>query len=234
MATFSSSASTEADSARHDHSNTQDSLRDLKNSISGAKEDLEDQLDQLRQTINTADVSLREILQADQVRLQSSLETLARAEQVANTIQPKVVIEHNRAGQGSRTIFGTDTSKPQFSLTVSDNEAGLGAVMGAGIHSPQTLQVLLGDSRTGDLALALQALQTQPPSTNVNALQSVLNNLAAERRQGITETLSEPNPPQSLTISEDTSSIAPPPAQKIVAVHDDSCVQDEALERHGN
>jgi len=224
---------TEAYSARQDHSSTQDSLKDLKNSIRGTKEDLEDQLDQVRQTISTADASLREILQVDQARLQSSLDSLARAQRVADTTHPEVVLERNRAGQGSRAIFGTDTSQPQFSLTVSDNEAGLGAVMAAGIHTPQTLQALLGDSRTADLALALQALQTQSESTKVAALQSILNNLSAERKQGLTDPPSEANLPTSLRISEhaDTSGIVQLPARSIGSVDGDTGKYDETLER---
>jgi flagellar biosynthesis chaperone FliJ len=57
----------------------QDSLRDLKDLISGTKEDLEDQLDQVRRAINTADASLREILQGDLARLQSGLDSITQA-----------------------------------------------------------------------------------------------------------------------------------------------------------
>ena len=129
---------TKADFTRQSHSGTQDSLEELKNSISGTKEDLEDQLDQVRQTISTAEASLREVLQDDQARLQSSLDSLAQAQRITDGIHPDIVIERNRAGQGSRAIFGTDTSQPQFNLTVSDNEAQSNAVMGAGVHTPDT------------------------------------------------------------------------------------------------
>lgn len=102
---------------------------------------------------------------------------------------PKIIIERNRAGQGSRAIFGTDTSQPRFSLTVADNEAGIGAVVGAGVHSPKTLQTLLGNSRTPDLALAFQALQTQSRSTSDNVIQSVLSTLSAKADQDLTDKL---------------------------------------------
>lgn len=150
--------------------------------ISGTREDLEDQLDQVQQTISSVDASLREILQGDLTQLQNSLDSIARAQRIADTARPKITIEHNQAGQGSRAIFGTDTLQPQFNLTVLGNEAGLGAVASAGVHSPQTLQVLLGNSRTPDLALALQALRTQSPNTSHESLQSILNNLSAERQ----------------------------------------------------
>ncbi|OJJ33443.1 hypothetical protein ASPWEDRAFT_30519 [Aspergillus wentii DTO 134E9] len=156
---------------------TEDSLNDLKDSIQGTKEDLEDQLDQVRETISSADVSVQGVLQADQTHLQKSLESLERAQWVISTTQPQVIIKSNRAVQGSRAIFGTDVSQPEFSMNVSGNEAGLGAVVSAGVHSPETLQKLLGDSRTQNFALLLQALQTQPQSTNASALQNLLHNL---------------------------------------------------------
>jgi hypothetical protein len=215
------------------HSITQDSLNDLKNSIRGTKEDLEDQLDQVRQAISTAGASLREMLQVDQARLQTSLDSLAQAQRVADTTDLKVVLERNRAGQGSRAIFGTDTSQPQFSLTVSENEAELGAVMAAGVHSPETLQALLRDSRTPDLALALQALQTQSQRTNTTALQSILNTLSAERKKGPTDPPLEASLHPSSRISEhaDTPGIVPLPKQSISSMHEDASKCDEVPER---
>ena len=115
---------------------------------------------QVQRTISTAEASLRKVLQDDQARLQSSLNSLAQAQRIADGIHPSIVIQHNRADQGSRAIFGTDTSQPQFNLTVSDNEARSNAVMGTGVYTPQTLQALLGNSRTADLALAIQAVQS--------------------------------------------------------------------------
>ncbi|KAK3177983.1 hypothetical protein OEA41_000115 [Lepraria neglecta] len=160
---------------------TQDSLEQLKELISGTKEDLEDQLAQVQRHIETAEASLRVVLQDDQARLQSCLNSLAQVQQIANNIRPSVFIQDNRAGQGSRTIFGTDTSQPQFNLTVSGNEAQQDAVMGSGVYTPQTLQALLGDTRKGDLAFAVQALQTQTQSSDKSALQSIANQLTAER-----------------------------------------------------
>lgn len=139
---------------------------------------------QVQRTISTADVLLRKVLQDDQARLQSSLNSLAQAQRIADGIHPSIIIQHNRADQGSRAIFGTDTSQPQFNLTVSDNEARSNAVIGSGVYIPQTLQALLGNSRTADLVLAVQALQNKTPSTDVSALQSIAYQLSAERNEG--------------------------------------------------
>lgn len=202
----------DAELASENHSTTQDSLRGLKDLISGTREDLGDQLDQVQQTISSADASLREILQGDLAQLQNSLDSIARAQRIVDTARPEITIERNKAGQGSRAIFGTDTPQPQFDLTVLGNEAGLGAVASAGVHSPQTLQALLGNSRTPDLALALQALQTQSPNTNHESLQSILNNLSAERQRGITDIPSEtisPTVPRTLEDADTTGTIGP-------------------------
>ena len=147
----------------------------------------------------TSEGSWREVLQDDQARLQSSLNSLAQAQKIADGIHPDIVIQHNQAGQGSRAIFGTDTSQPQFNLTVSDYAAQSNAVTGSGVYTPQTLQALLGGSRTADLALAVQALQTQTQSTDVNALQSIANQLSAERNKGIPSIV---HPPLSLLDSD--------------------------------
>lgn len=64
--------------------------------------------------------------------------------------------------------------------------------MGSGVYTPQTLQTLLGSSRTADLSLAVQALQNQTQSTEVNALQSTAHQLSTERYK---ETSSRANPP---------------------------------------
>lgn len=220
----------EAQFTSQDHSITQDSLRDLKDLISGTGEDLEDQLDQVRQAISTADASLREIFQDDLARLQSGLDSITRAQRIADNAPTKVIVERNRAGQGSRAIFGTDTSQPQFSLTVSDNEAGLGAVVGAGVHSPQALQALLGNSRTPDLALTLQALQTQSRGTNAEALRFIMNSLSAERKRGLTDILLETNLPTGPETLEhiNTAGIVEPPRRSIGSKN---IGDDEALER---
>ncbi|KAK2739873.1 hypothetical protein FQN57_006449 [Myotisia sp. PD_48] len=49
--------------------NCNDALEELQDSIRGTKEDLEDQLHQVRQIISTADVSIRDMLDSDWVRL---------------------------------------------------------------------------------------------------------------------------------------------------------------------
>ncbi|RAR13367.1 hypothetical protein DDE83_003230 [Stemphylium lycopersici] len=200
-----------------DHSATQESLCDLKDLISGAKEDLEDQLDTVRHTISAADASLRGLLEEDQARLQSSLESIAHAQQIADTTRPKVTIEENCAGEGSRAIFGTDTSQPGFNLTVARNEVAVGAVSSAGVHSAQTLQALLQHSRTPDLALALQALQTQSPNVRGEAVQVVLNDISAERGQAglqppTSSLLTEPDSLYSSSDGQPIYSVKPAPA----------------------
>jgi hypothetical protein len=169
---------TATNSIRRNHGITPESLNDLKDSIRGTKEDLEDQLDQIHEAIKSTDTSNRASFQTDQAQLVGSLKSIEWAQQVADTTLPKVVVESNRAGQGTRTIFGTDTSQPQFSLNVSENEAGLGAIMAAGVHTPQTLQALLRDSQAQNLALTLQAAQAQSQNTNTPNLQSLLYGLS--------------------------------------------------------
>ena len=177
-------------------------MEQLKELIGSTKEDLEDQLAQVQRHLETAEASLRANLQDDQAGLQSCLNSLAQAQQIANNVRPSVFIRDNRAGQGSRTIFGTDTSQPQFNLTVSGNEAQQDAVIGSGVYTPQTLQALLGDSRTGDLALAMQVLQTQTPSNDGNDLQSIAHRLTTERSARISRTYS----PLKLADSDSTRS----------------------------
>lgn len=146
---------------------TQGSLEDLRNVISGTKEDLEDQLAQVRETITTANASIRQILQDDQTRLQESLAGLAQAERVAETILPTVIIERNQAGPGARAIFGTDTSQPQFNLTVSNNTAAMNSVASSGVFTSETLQALLGNSSRSESATTV--MQWQNPSQRAGA-----------------------------------------------------------------
>ena len=160
-------------------------MDELKRSIEGTKEDLEDQLDRVEQAISGAGASLRELLLADQTQLQSCLDSLAHAQRVADTTQVQVIIERNRGGEDSRTLFGADTSRPAFSLTVSDNEAQRGAVMAAGVHSPEVLHALLEGTPKADLVLMLQTSRTQSPSNNTNMLQCFLNSPSTGRTQAI-------------------------------------------------
>lgn len=136
---------------------------------------MEDQLEQIGDVIDNAGSTIRAVLQADQIQLQSCLDRLAQAQKVAETVQPQLVIERNTAGQDSRALFGTDTSQPSFKLTVRDNEAQQGALMQAGVHSPATLQALLQGRHAADLVSVIQALQTPSFSTNIGALQSLLH-----------------------------------------------------------
>ena len=221
---------TQAYSASDDHSTTQDSLNQLKDAIQGTREDLEDQLGQVQQAIKTAEASLGDILRVDQARLQRSLDNLAQARTIVDHSKPQIVIERNRAEQGSRALFGTDTSQPRFNLTTSSNEAQLGAVMAAGVHSPETLQALLGKPWTADLALVFQALQTQSPSIISTTLQPHLHNILAADRQGPIDRPSTTNVSSSSRISEqqDTSNFVGMYVQSASGVHEhDETVGDK-------
>ncbi|KAK5069369.1 hypothetical protein LTR51_008619 [Lithohypha guttulata] len=72
-------------------------------------------------------------------------------QELAQATPPQVVIERNRGGEQTRALFGTDTSRPEFNLAVSDNQVQGGAVMAAGVHSPETLQALLQGPHAADL-----------------------------------------------------------------------------------
>jgi hypothetical protein len=166
-----------------DHSVTQEELLDLGGLIGGAKEDLEDQLEQLREIFATADTSLRDILKSDQAHLQSSLDSIARARRIANTILPIINIVDNRAGHGSLSLWGTDNTKPTFDLTVARNEIGVGAVSSAGTYSPETLRELM-KHHSPDVALVFQELQTQSSSSRSDEkLHSLLNVISGKRNQ---------------------------------------------------
>jgi hypothetical protein len=208
-------------------------LDELKISIEETKEELEDQLSQVGQAISGAGAALRDLLLADQAHLQICLDSLAQAQRVADTTQPQVVIERNRGGEESRTLFGTDTSRPEFCLTVSNNEAQRGAIMAAGVHSPETLQALLNGTPAADLVLALQALQTGSPNINKNILQSFLNNHPASHTQGTIDRSSTSNVPfrERISAQEDTPEDTPDDCETLPSrpVHRDDGSYNQAL-----
>lgn len=181
-----------------DHSVTQETLDDLKDLITATREDLEDQIDQVQQSVGTASAAARDTLQNDMDQLQSSLDSIARAYRVADNIRPKVTIEGNKAGQSARAIFGTDTTQPHFDLNVSGNEAGLGAVMSAGVHSPETLRALLATSTTPALALTLQALQTQSTTTQNHSLHTILSTLSTDGQPKLANVSAEASLPAQI------------------------------------
>ena len=160
---------TDADTTSQDHTTAQDALTALKESIQGTKEDLEDQLDRVHSALATEGDAWRDALQADLAHLQTSLDSLAEAQQLADVARPEVVVERNRGEAQSRTLFGTDTSQPQFKLTVSDNEAGGGAVMGAGVLSREAIQALLGPSRAAEIVVAVQNLPSRSSGVSFSA-----------------------------------------------------------------
>ena len=165
------------------HSVTQEELLDLGGLIGGAKEDLEDQLEQLRETFSTADASLRDVLKSDQAHLQSSLDSIARARRISNTTRPKISIIDCTAGHRSLSLWGTDNVKPTFDLTVARNEIGVGAVSSAGSYSPETLRELM-KHHTPEVALVFQELQTKSPNARGDeVLHSMLNVISGKRNQ---------------------------------------------------
>ncbi|KAJ5088693.1 hypothetical protein N7456_012309 [Penicillium angulare] len=155
------------------------SLNEINDSILGTREDIQDQLEQLQEKTNRANQSARSALQVDYEQLKQCLESLKQAEQTANAT-PRINIQGNSGSSGSRAIFGTDTVRPQFDLNVADNKAGLGATMSAGVHTPETLQALLSNSRAPELALVLEALKNQPHGTNAQEIQHFLGGSRAE------------------------------------------------------
>jgi hypothetical protein len=155
----------------------------LEGQISGTKDDLADQLEELQETVKGADASLRALLNDDVARLQRSLNSIAQAQRVVKNTKPRIVIKDISHGPRSRAIAGSDFSRPDFDLTVENVRVGFGATSSAGMYSPETLQKLLEQSSTPGLALALQALHNQPSSGSSAALRSVFNAISAERNQ---------------------------------------------------
>lgn len=133
-------------SGPQDHFRTQHALAELKNSIPGIQEDLEDYLAQVQATISTAKASLL-ALGDEQARLRSSLDGLTQVQRIVDRIRLCIVIERNRAVPGSQAIFGTDTSQPPFNLKVLGNVAGEGSLMVSGVYNPQAIQDILKSSR---------------------------------------------------------------------------------------
>lgn len=174
---------TSAKGNSHDQALTQSGLTDLKDSIEGTKQDLQDELEQVQSRITSAAASLQQTLQADQAQLRASLESLEQSQTQAENMKPTITISDNRAGQASRAIFGTDTSQPKFDLNVTGNEAGDGATMAAGVHSPETLQALLQNSPNPNLTIAFQALQNTALFTNPDILRSATNSGALLGRE---------------------------------------------------
>ncbi|KAK5215126.1 hypothetical protein LTR96_011229 [Exophiala xenobiotica] len=168
-------------SIARDHGATQESITDLKGLIEGTKQDLNDQVERVEAAILSAAESLRDGLQADSAQLQSALQALAQAQQVADTTRPEIVIESNRAGQDSQTLFGTDTSRLNFDLRVSGHEAGERAVMAAGVHSTETLLALLNGSGRADVALTVQAMQSRPQGANKGTPHIDLSRIVAQQ-----------------------------------------------------
>ncbi|KAJ5908035.1 hypothetical protein N7495_000717 [Penicillium taxi] len=159
-----------------DGSIVQLSLEELNESIEGTREDLQIMLEQLEERISKSNESAKKTLEADCDQIKESLRSLVQAEKIVKTI----TIEENKAGAGSRAVFGTDTSRPQFNLNVSRNEAGVGAIMSAGVHTPETLQALLAANlQAPPLTLMVEELNNQSSGTNLEALLSLVSNSGA-------------------------------------------------------
>jgi hypothetical protein len=141
-------------------------------------------MDHVREIMGNADASLQEILKSDQERLQSSMVRLEQAEAVVDVTRPQVIVADNRAGPQSRAVFGTDTSQPQFHLNVSNNDAGQGAVVSAGVHTLETLQALLGGAQRAEAAVVLEALQNPRQNASATDLQPQPHSFATTYKQG--------------------------------------------------
>jgi hypothetical protein len=162
-----------------DHNTTQESIEEMKALIEGTKQDLTDQAEQVEEAIRDAAESLHDRLRADRAQIHAALDTLAQAQQTANTTRPEVVIKENQAERDSRAIFGTDSLQPQFNLNVSNNTAGERTTMAAGVHSPETLQALLKSSGRSDVALLLQTMRSPLDRSGEGILQNSQNMITA-------------------------------------------------------
>lgn len=151
-------------------------------------EDLHHQLEDVKEALNTAAETSQQVLRNDLARLQGSLDNIAEAQRLANATQLSIIVEKNLAGDGSRTFFGADQQPKYHNLSVRNNEVGVGGVSSSGVFQPETLQILMKNSSTPDIALKLQALHTLSPEVQREVLQSVLKNITDESRQGGTGT----------------------------------------------
>lgn len=171
-----------------DGSATQESLSSLKDFIADKMEDLHHQLEDVKEALDTAAETSQQVLRDDLERLQGSIDNIVEAQRLANATQLSIIVEKNLAGDGSRTIFGADQQPKYHHLSVRNNEVGVGGVSGSGVFQPETLQMLMQNSGTPDIALKLQALHTLSPEVQREVLQSVLRSIADDRKQGGTGT----------------------------------------------
>ncbi|KAF3010003.1 hypothetical protein E8E13_011396 [Curvularia kusanoi] len=165
-----------------DHSVTQEALSDLSDKISVAQKSVEDQLNDVK-ILCAEDASLRKVLEGDLARLQSSLDSLAQAQKIADTTQAGIIVEDNHNDPGGVAIWGTDTPQPNFKLTVARNTNGFGALSSAGVHSPEVIDKLFQQHQRPDPALMMEALRNNSSRMHGQALHSVINVMSVEQNQ---------------------------------------------------
>jgi hypothetical protein len=85
-----------------------------------------------------------------------------------------MVIKNNQAAQGSRTIFGTDSTQQQFNFEDSGSVAVPGAVRSS------IWQATLSDVATRNLAFVLQTIQSksEAPMLLCRLLRKISQNLS--------------------------------------------------------
>lgn len=118
---------------RQDKHATQEGLDILKDLIRDTKADLEEHLRKVEEQLQSADVNLRAALQEEQAHLQSNIETIIQSQQIVSAARPRINVVRNTGAAGSRTVFGTSLQNLNLDLNVSDNKAGLGATIAAGV-----------------------------------------------------------------------------------------------------
>jgi hypothetical protein len=103
---------------------------------------------------------------------------------------------------------------------------------GCGVHNPETIQELLKQSRTPDVALVLEAMLIQPQSTSTSILQSVQHIIGLQNTQGVIGRSSPANAAPRLSASEqEDKSRGVVPAQSTNSVHNGDIMYDEALSK---
>lgn len=139
----------------------QTSLEELEKTAGRTKEELEDQLHQLQQQIGALDLSLHRTLEDDRAQIEACLRSLEEAQKTRATRARVHVAQNIASGQNTRLIAGTDMEQPTVDLSVIENRAEGGASMAAGVHSPETLRLLLQQSSSSaDARLLFNAMQT--------------------------------------------------------------------------
>jgi hypothetical protein len=154
---------------------TQLSLDAIAKLADRTREELEDQLYQVQEQINTTKETLRVILEADREQIQSCLKSLQAAQRSWEKKAHIIIADNTAIGVNTRMIAGTDTIQPTFDLSVTQNRAENGAAMAAGVHSSEVLKTLLEQSSTPAPVVSLvQAMQMGNFDTRSRDVQALL------------------------------------------------------------